>query len=44
MVCGIVISNGFMFIDKWHFISLANEITMIENVVILYEMNLKDEK
>ncbi len=41
MVCGIVVSNEFMFIDKWHFLSFVNEKTMIENIVILFENESK---
>ncbi len=41
MVCGIAISNEFMFTNKWHFLSLVNEKTMIENIVILFENEFK---
>jgi len=34
----------FMFIDKWHFLSLVIEKTMIEKIVILFENEFKKIK
>jgi hypothetical protein len=36
MVCCIGVSSEFMFINKWHFLSLVIEETLIENIVIIF--------